>query len=207
MRFSVFQKISAAAIMAVMAALLVAEPVAAQFSNHYNYLRGVRNRNFEEVSEIIEQPSGAAIINARERATGLGALHIVTRDRDTQWLLYLLRHEADPNIRDNDGNTPLHIAAQIDFAEAVRWLLVVQGDANARNSRGETPLILAVQHRNADIVRQLIDAGANPAVADSVIGLSARDYAVRDGRSQNIIEILDSAEPVAEQAPVVGPTP
>jgi hypothetical protein len=40
-----------------------------------------------------------------------------------------------------------------------------------------------------------------------VIGLSARDYAVRDGRSQNIIEILDSAEPVAEQAPVVGPTP
>jgi ankyrin repeat protein len=206
MRFSIFRKISAAAFLAAMAAMLAPVPASAQFSDTYNFLRGVRNRDFEEVRQIVEQP-GSTVINVRDRSSGEGALHIVTRERDTQWLLYLLRNHANPNIRDNDGNTPMHIAAQIGYGEAVRWLNVVNADVNARNDRGETPLVLAVQQRNAAIVRQLVEAGANPDIADSVVGLSARDYAVRDGRSQHIVEILDSAQQSDEQAPVVGPTP
>ncbi len=189
-----------------LAALALPAPAAAQFSDTYNFLQGVRDRDFEAVRNIVEQP-GSIVINARERDSGDGALHIVTRERDTQWLLYLLQQRANPNIRDRDGNTPMHIAAQIAFAEAVHWLNVVDADVNARNDRGETPLILAVQQRNADIVRRLVAAGADPEIPDSVIGLSARGYAERDGRSQHIIEILDTAEPQTESAPVIGPTP
>ncbi|MEM8696304.1 MAG: ankyrin repeat domain-containing protein [Pseudomonadota bacterium] len=181
-------------------------PAAAQFSDTYNFLRGVRDRDFATVRDLVEQPS-STVINVRDRSTGEGALHIVTRRRDSQWLLYLLRQNANPNLRDSDGNTALHIAAQIGYPDAVNWLRIVNADLNARNDRGETPLILAVQQRNGAIVRQLVDAGANPDIADSIIGLSARDYAARDGRSADILEILDSATPETEERTTFGPSP
>ncbi|MDM4766194.1 DUF6438 domain-containing protein [Pelomonas sp. SE-A7] len=49
----------------------------------------------------------------------------------------LLLAGADPNARDNDGNTPLHEA---NDAAVVRALVASGADPNARNNRGETPL-------------------------------------------------------------------
>lgn len=194
-----------AVMVAALAAMLLPGAAQAQFSDTYNFMRGVRDRDFEAVRNLVEQPS-STVINVRDRSSGEGALHILTRERDSQWLLYLLRQNANPDIRDNDGNTPLHIAAQIGFLEAADWLRIANADLNARNNRGETALILAVQQRNAAMVRQLIEAGANPDVADSVIGLSARDYAARDSRSGDIVAIIESAQVTAEEEAVIGPS-
>lgn len=184
--------------------IVAPSPAGAQHSATYGFLNGVRERDFAAVQALVEQP-GSTVINVRERGTGEGALHIVTRRRDTQWLLYLLRARANPNIRDNDGNTPMHIAAQIGYGDGIRWLNVVEADVNATNNRGETPLIMAVQQRNADIVRQLIEAGADPDIADGVVGMSARDYATRDSRSAAILALLDRAEPAQPERQTVGP--
>ena len=194
-----------AVLVAALGAILIPIPASAQFSDTYKFLRGVRDRDFETVRDLVERPS-STVINVRDRSTGEGALHIVIRRRDSRWLLYLLRQNANPNIRDREGNAPLHIAAQIGYPDAVNWLRIVNADLNARNDRGETPLILAVQQRNGTIVRQLIDAGASPDIADSVVGLSARDYAARDARAADILEILDSAEKQTEEVPVFGPS-
>lgn len=195
-----------AVLAAALGAILMPIPASAQFSDTYNFLRGVRDRDFATVRDLVEAPS-STVINVRDRSTGEAALHIVTRERDPQWVLYLLQRNANPNIRDREGNTPLHIAAQIGFPDAVNWLRIVNADLNARNNRGETPLILAVHQRNGAIVRQLVDAGANPDIADSVVGLSARDYAARDARAADILEILNSAEEQPEDTAVFGPSP
>lgn len=194
-----------AVLVAALASLLLPIAAHAQFSDTYNFLRGVRDRDFATVRDLVEQPS-STVINVRDRTTGEAALHILTRRRDSQWLLYFLRQNANPDIRDDDGNTALHIAAQIGYLEAADWLRIVDADLNARNNRGETPLVLAVQQRNAALVRQLIEAGANPDIADSVIGLSARDYAVRDGRSADIVAIIEAGPEVSEEEAVVGPS-
>ena len=185
-------------------ALAIAAPLSAQFSASYNFLEGVRSQDFAKVRPIVEQP-GTTVINVRDRRTGEGALHIVTRRRDETWLLYLLRYRANPDIRDNEGNTPLHIAAQIGFEQGVHWLHVINADADPANDRGETPLILAVQQRNTAIVRRLIAQGADPDWADSVVGMSARDYAQRDPRGGTILAILESAENTQDEGPVMGP--
>ncbi|RED17107.1 ankyrin repeat domain-containing protein [Parasphingopyxis lamellibrachiae] len=210
MHGSTLHKISnkaVAILVAALASLLLPVAAQAQFSDTYNFMRGVRDRDFATVRDLVEQP-GSTVINIRDRSTGDAALHIVTRERDSQWLLYLLRQNANPDIRDREGNTPLHIAAQIGYLEAADWLRIVDADLNARNNRGETPLILAVQQRNAALVRQLVDAGANPDIADSVIGLSARDYAVRDGRSGDIVAIIEAGPEITaeEEEAVVGPS-
>ncbi|WP_298024067.1 ankyrin repeat domain-containing protein [uncultured Parasphingopyxis sp.] len=202
MRFRVFRPL--AALVAAIGIAAIAMPASAQYTSRYEFLNGVRNGDFEAVRAAVEQP-GSTVINAREERTGDGALHIVTRNRSLQWLLYLLRARANPNLTDRDGNTALHIASQIGWAEGVHWLNVVQANVNATNGRGETPLVLAVQQRNSEIVQQLIEAGADPDITDAVVGRSAMDYARQDPRGGQILSILESAQPREEQRQVVGP--
>lgn len=202
MRFRVFRPL--AALVAAIGIASIAMPASAQYTSRYEFLNGVRNGDFEAVRAAVEQP-GSTVINARDAQSGDGALHMVTRRRATQWLLYLLRERANPNLQDRDGNTALHIAAQIGWAEGVRWLNVVEANVNATNSRGETPLILAVQQRNVEVTQQLIDAGADPDISDAVVGRSAMDYARQDPRGSQILSILENAQPREEQRQVVGP--
>jgi ankyrin repeat protein len=178
----------------------------AQYSNTYTFFQGIRDRDFAAVEQAVEAP-GSTVINARDRDTGDGAIHIVTRRRDTQYLLYLLRARANPNLRNRNGETAMHIAAQIGYLDGVHWLNVVEADVNATNGRGETPLVLAVQQRNEDIVRQLVEAGADPDIRDNVIGMSARDYAERDTRGAAILALLDQAQPAELQDEQIGPSP
>lgn len=202
MRFPLFHTLAIA--VAAIAAIGASVPAAAQHSARYEFLNGVRTGDFEAVRQAVEQP-GSTVINTREARTGDAAIHIVTRRRSEQWLLYLLRNRASPNLPDASGNTALHIAAQIGWGEGVHWLNVVEANVNATNNRGETPLILAVQQRNADIVQQLIAAGADPDIADAVVGRSARDYATTDTRGARILAILEAAEPRAATRQAIGP--
>ena len=54
----------------------------------------------------------------------------------------LLKKNADPNIADNNGNTPVHLAAQQE-AEIVGSLLAKGGDTTIKNKAGKTPKDIA----------------------------------------------------------------
>ena len=52
----------------------------------------------------------------------------------------------------------------------------------------------AIQNRHGAVVKRLLEAGANTKRTDNA-GLSARDYAVRDRRSTDILKLIDAAKP------------
>jgi ankyrin repeat protein len=183
------------------AALLWPAAALGQFSESYNFLKAVRDRDGAKATEIISKP-GSVIVDTRDVSTGEAALHIVTKRRDTTWLSFLLGRGAKPDIRDGQGNTPLLLATQLGFAEGAALLLKVRAGVDIANSAGETPLIRAVQNRDTAMVRLLIGAGADPARKDRVAGMSARDYATRDTRAAAILRILNEAKPAK---PVAGP--
>ncbi len=178
-------------------------PAYAQFSDSYKFLKAVKDQDGQKVTDMLSS-SASTLINTRDVTTGESALHLVILRRDASWLNFLLSKGAKPDIRDKAGNTPILAAAQLGFVDAVPILVRYNGDVNSTNGRGETALILAVQRRDIALVRQLISLGANPALRDTVIGLSARDYAERDQRSGAILKILDEAKPVTTK-PVSGP--
>jgi uncharacterized protein len=181
-----------------LALVAIVAPVAApaQFSDSYNFLKAVRERDGQKVTDFINKPgSGAVIVNTRDSATGEGALHIVTKRRDVSWLSFLLAKGANPNQRDGGGNTALMLAAQLGFAEGLALLIDRKAQVDLPNSSGETPLIRAVQNRDIATVRTLLTAGANSNKADTASGLTARQYAERDMRSGAIVKAIDEAKP------------
>lgn len=180
----------------------MAVPAFAQYSDSYNFLKAVRDRDASKVGEIITNPSSVAL-NARD-GSGEGALHILTRGRDASWLRYLLSRGARPDLQDNDGNSALMIAAQIGWAEGAEALLDRGANVNLANGQGETPLILAVQRRDLAMVRLLLAKGADVNHTDSAAGLSALDYARRDNRSAAILRLLEAPRnaPIQNYGPV-----
>ena len=188
-------------------ALALLSPVAAhaQFSDNYNFLKAVKDADGQKVTDLIQKP-GSTVINSRDVTSGETALHLVIARRDATWLAFLLGKGANPDIADRDGNTPLMDAVQTRFEDGVRTLLTHGAQIDKTNNSGETPLIRAVQLRDIGLTRLLVAQGANPDRRDTLAGLSASDYAKRDGRTAGLEEALSAAtNKAAPKGPVQGP--
>ncbi len=170
----------------------IATPLLAQqgFSEGFTFLKGVRERDGDAVQALVSRPNNA-VINAREADTGEGALHILVRGRDLNWLSFLLSRGARPDLQSRDGTSPLMLAAQIGWVEGAEQLLARRANVNLANARGETALIFAVQRRDLPMVRLLRSQGADVNLTDSVAGYSALDYARQDRRAAAILRALE----------------
>jgi uncharacterized protein len=155
------------------------------------------------VSAIRKGDSGAALallkgkptlVNARDMS-GKTALITAIETRNDEWAGHLLHQGADPNMALRDGETPLLVASRLGNQTAVAWLITRGARVNDGNRRGETPLIAAVQRRQILVVRALLDAGADPDKADSAAGFSARDYAIRDNRTPELLRAIQAKKP------------
>lgn len=177
------------------AALAMAAPAAAQFTDSYTFLKAVRDADGTKATEFLSKP-GSTIVNTRDPSNGDTALHIVVKRKAIDWMGFIIGKGANLDARDNEGNTPLMDATRVGYDEGVDLLIKVGAGVDVVNSRGETPLIVAVQNRDIANVRLLLSAGANPAITDRIAGMSAHDYATRDPRAAAILKILDDAKPV-----------
>jgi len=181
--------------MALLAAFSLGVPgvASAQFSDSYNFLKAVKDRDGTEATKFLNEP-GSVIVNTKDISTGETALHIVIARRDSTWTGFLLQKGANPNVRDDNGITPLMLATQLRFVEGARVLLAEDANVNQTNNRGETALIRAVQLRDSEMVRLLLENGADPDRADTLAGLSAREYAARDRRASAILAEIEKAD-------------
>ncbi|XP_058805499.1 cortactin-binding protein 2-like isoform X4 [Phymastichus coffea] len=85
----------------------------------------------------------------------------------------------DANLADNEGNAPLHFAAQAGQTECLNILLQRCPDieVDARNNLGFTPLMKAGLQGRTKCAKILLFAGANPTLRDHGRGLRAEQWA------------------------------
>lgn len=74
---------------------------------------------------------------------------------------------ADPNARNEQKQTALHLAASLGLVGFARLLLDRGADPNARNDQGQTPLHLAVSNHNYYVAKALVENGAEIQVRDN----------------------------------------
>jgi ankyrin repeat protein len=121
---------------------------------------------------------------------GWTPLHLAT-DRDIN-ARHLIRKGADPNIADEEGNTPLHFAAR--YAKEIETISLLlenkQVDINHRGNNGWTALHHAIEASNVITVGYLLKKDADPDAADGN-GATPLHLAVKDDYYYNTTKIID----------------
>ena len=149
------------------------------------------------VLKVLKPEKQLVLLQARTERLQLTALHLAMSAslESTDTLDELLACELVPlELRDADGNTPLHCGAQSGNEMAVTHLLrranvppppdsEAQLDVDAANNAGATPLHVAAMHGHAAVARCLIAAGAQREVADAN-GDTPMHVAVRHDRDE-----------------------
>lgn len=113
----------------------------------------------------------------------------------------LLDGGADPNRPGAGGETPMQAAAFVADPAFLQAVLAHGGDPDSRNPvTGATPLARALLGPHPDNVRLLLDAGANPQLADNNADLPLH-VAARTNCGQGILMLLEAgASPTAVNA-------
>jgi len=75
-------------------------------------------------------------------------------------LLLLLEHGADPGVRNDNGQTPLHVASREGNLIVAQELLKFDIDVNSHDSQGRTPFQMAVERGYDRMEKLLLDHGA-----------------------------------------------
>lgn len=168
-------------------------PASAQlFSQGYEFLQAVEDRDGDVVTDMLNQP-GTQVVNTRDITNGRTGLHIVVERRDPLWVRFLIQRGADPNIRDKKGIYPIQIAASLGDIDSVEALIKGGAQVDVADQQGETPLIAAVHKRDSELVARLLKEGADPDRNDNS-GRSARDYAELMPSNERIMQEFAAAD-------------
>mmetsp|Transcript_96508 Transcript_96508/g.258064 ORF Transcript_96508/g.258064 Transcript_96508/m.258064 type:complete len:248 (+) Transcript_96508:15-758(+) len=125
-------------------------------------------------------------IDWREDATGSLILE-AARLRNADLVKVLLDSGANPNFKDENGTTPLHICAQIGSTHATRFLVQKGGYIHARDREGRMPIHLAgISGVYMHMVRALMRYGADPDRKDSY-SKNAWQYMEETGDQQGLL--------------------
>lgn len=115
-------------------------------------------------------------------------LHIASRKGHNAVVELLLQHNAASNLPDEEGNTALHHAANIETVE-VLLNSAFRTNANIPNRRGRTPLHIAAARGDVAVVAYLIRHGAEQDIVDDQ-GQSAFHHAAANGHTAVTLVLL-----------------
>ncbi|DBA04463.1 TPA: hypothetical protein N0F65_010059, partial [Lagenidium giganteum] len=149
------------------------------------------NKNHEDVNLISPLESGDKDILS-EFGRRQTPLHLASRKGHAGVAKLLLENKAVPNLQDEEGNTPLHCADNMETAD-VLLRSTFKSNPNIPNRRGQTPLHVAAARGNVGIVDLLLRHNADIEIVDDQ-GQSAFHVAAANGHTSVALVLLRESE-------------
>ncbi|XP_074281192.1 protein S-acyltransferase 24 isoform X2 [Silene latifolia] len=123
-----------------------------QTALHWSAVRGA-----VQVAELLMQEG--ARVDAADMY-GYQTTHVAAQYGQTAFLYHMvMKWNADPDVPDNDGRSPLHWAAYKGFADCIRLLLFLDAYRARQDKEGCTPLHWAAIRGNMEACTVLVQAG------------------------------------------------
>ena len=103
----------------------------------------------------------------------------------------LLHKDANIQSRDQDGDSPLHLAALYGHTEVIQYLISQSADIHSRGHHGRTPLMMAAENcKGEEIIPLLIAAKARVNDRDTERESTALHISCRYGTVGAVKELL-----------------
>ncbi|MCC7119693.1 MAG: ankyrin repeat domain-containing protein [Anaerolineales bacterium] len=99
--------------------------------------------------------AGANINSQSKNSLQVAPLHSAVAAGHANLITLLLNHNANPNVREQNGFTPLHAAAQNGDLQSLRTLLFNGADMTIESRDGKSALDIAAESGHADAVALL----------------------------------------------------
>lgn len=136
------------------------EPNAQTGENAFNFVGGGRSASVSLA--LLEYLKSLGLNPANVTKDGKSPLHnLAGRVKDTEIFDFFLAAGLDANTANENGETPLLLAASRGSKEVVAYWLAKSNDVNIENRKGQNALALAVAGNNKiEVLDLLIDKGA-----------------------------------------------
>jgi ankyrin repeat protein len=115
---------------------------------------------------------------------------VATGESYSEIMCLLIRYGAEvtnPQVTDENGYLPLHIACYEDSRRAVKALLEKGADINARGPRNESCLFVATRHGNRKLIEILLKRG---------LDINERNL---DGQTPIFEAVINNHSPIAKR--------
>lgn len=154
--------------------------------------REIKNQpcSITKIKKLIHEMIDNNISINSKTYNGRTLLHYAVKYNQKRLIRLFIKLGINPEICDDDYNTPLHLAIIKNKYQIVQELLKCSVNVNSTGEFEQTPLHLAVSYNNLEIVKLLLKSGADYNIVDEQ-NLRPIDYAM-DDKNQKIINYIIS---------------
>lgn len=128
------------------------------------------------------------------------SVHYAAQNGDFELIKFLNDNSANMDIKNQDGMTPLAIAAKYGFSDIVRYLAKLDSvDVNSKDNHGMTPLNWGVESGHSNCVSFLLEANDVRINEADEKGIAPLHMAALKGYTPMVVAIAESHDVNIEQ--------